>query len=1055
MTIMVVALLSIGVVSAQTRLISGKVTDSKGTPVPGATVKAKSGTAVAADENGNFQINAQTGDVLTVTSIDFGLTTAKVGAGSSISISLYSRENKLEEVVVTAQGIRKKSRDIGYSYAKISNEDVNVGRSPQLGQALSGKVSGLAVYNVNNSVDPQVKVVLRGYRSLTGNNEALVVLDGMQTTQTVLSIINPNDIENVTILKGGQAATLYGSSGINGAIVITTKKGGKGKLKVAYSLSTNFDQVSFLPQFQDKYGNGSHYATSYGQADYKTDYLERMKDNWRPFENQQYGDAYNGEDRIIGRVLEDGSKNILPYAAIKNTRRKAFDIGNTINNQVSFQGGDATSSYFMSLENNKISGIVPLDKSDRNSVRIASTREFNKLNVGFTASYVQASYDRTTTDFYNDLINTAANIPLTDLRDWQTNKFANPNGYQNDYYNNPYFNKDNNRTKYTDANLQGNFDLNYKVTKWLALYNRLGVMNNSRTQKSTTGKFLYSDWAKNSAYVPAPWEFANDYDGIDRAGSDILGAVSDFSKTENVINNEFQFRFDKDFGNFSNKLTLGYSIYQRTTKEIAVNSNSIVVPDVYNVSNRQGELTGGEFNSTQRKYGYYADLTTSYKNWLIVNGSVRYDATSSFFKVVRDRSLYSYLYYGAAVSFIATDAFPALKGNTLNYAKIRANYSYNGNDNIPLYGLDLTYPNGAGFPYGNTVGLTVGNTLPDAGLRPEFTTSYEVGGEFQMFKSRVSLDVSAYTQTSKGQILTVKVPNTTGFSNLLINVGEVKNWGYEADLKVQVIQKTKLRWELGVRYSYNDNKAVDLYPGITQFQLGGYSYANTNVIKGERFPMLKTDGYQYASDGSGRRLVDPVTGYPLRDRALSNRGGTLPRHIVGATSRLSYGNFSLAVNFEYRGGNVIFSDLGRQMTFTGSGKWTEERTPHVFPNSAYLDGSGKVINNTTLQAQESEYELWVSHYRRISENFTTPGWFIKMRDVNLSYSLPASLLGKTKIFSGASISLYGRNLFTIVDKSNFYTDPEFSFTTGNGIGINNTLQTPPTRQYGFNLNLTF
>ena len=1052
---MVVALLSIGVVSAQTRLISGKVTDSKGTPVPGATVKAKSGTAVAADENGNFQINAQTGDVLTVTSIDFGLTTAKVGAGSSISISLYSRENKLEEVVVTAQGIRKKSRDIGYSYAKISNEDVNVGRSPQLGQALSGKVSGLAVYNVNNSVDPQVKVVLRGYRSLTGNNEALVVLDGMQTTQTVLSIINPNDIENVTILKGGQAATLYGSSGINGAIVITTKKGGKGKLKVAYSLSTNFDQVSFLPQFQDKYGNGSHYATSYGQADYKTDYLERMKDNWRPFENQQYGDAYNGEDRIIGRVLEDGSKNILPYAAIKNTRRKAFDIGNTINNQVSFQGGDATSSYFMSIENNKISGIVPLDKSDRNSVRIASTREFNKLNVGFTASYVQASYDRTTTDFYNDLINTAANIPLADLRDWQTNKFANPNGYQNDYYNNPYFNKDNNRTKYTDANLQGNFDLNYKATKWLAIYDRMGILNNSRTQKSTTGQFLYSDWAKNSAYVPAPWEFANDYDGIDRAGSDILGSVSDYSKTENVINNEFQLRFDKEFGVFTNKLTLGSSIYQRSTKEIAVNSNSIVVPGVYNVSNRQGELTGGEGNTLERKYGYYADLTTSYKNWLIINGTFRYDVTSRFYKSNRPSNAYSYPYYGVALSFIPTDAFPGLKSNTLNYAKLRVNYNRNGNDNIPLYGLDLTYPNGNGFPYGNTVGLTVGNTLPDANLKPEFVTSYEVGGEFQLFKSRVSLDVSAYTQTSKGQVLTVKVPNTTGFSNLLINVGEAKNWGYEADLKVQVIQKNKLRWELGVRYSYNDNKVVDLYPGITQFQLGGYSYANTNVIKDLRFPILKTDGYQYAPDGSGRRLVDPVTGYPLRDRALSNRGGTLPRHIVGATSRLSYGAFSLAFNFEYRGGNVIFSDLGRQMTFTGSGKWTEERTPHVFPNSAYLDGDGKVIPNTTLNAQESEYELWVSHYRRISENFTTPGWFIKMRDVNLSYNLPASLLGKTKIFSGASISLYGRNLFTIVDKSNFYTDPEFSFTTGNGIGINNTLQTPPTRQYGFNLNLTF
>jgi hypothetical protein len=478
-----------------------------------------------------------------------------------------------------------------------------------------------------------------------------------------------------------------------------------------------------------------------------------------------------------------------------------------------------------------------------------------------------------------------------------------------------------------------------------------------------------------------------------------------------------------------------------------------VVPGVYNVSNRQGELTGGESNTMERKYGYYADLTTSYKNWLIINGTFRYDVTSRFYKSTRPTSAYSYPYYGVALSFIATDAFPTLKGNTLNYAKLRVNYNKNGNDNIPLYGLDLNYPNGAGFPYGNAVGLTVGNTSPDANLKPEFVTSYEVGGELQLFKSRVSLDVSAYTQTSKGQVLTVKVPNTTGFSNLLINVGEAKNWGYEADLRVQIIQKSKFKWELGVRYSYNDNKAVDLYPGINEFQLGGYSYANTNVIKDQRFPILKTDGYKYAPDGSGMRLVDPVTGYPLRDVSLTGRGGTLPRHIVGATSRLSYGNFNLAVNFEYRGGNVIYSDLGRQMTFTGAGKWTEERTPHVFPNSAYLDGSGKVVPNTTLQAQESEYELWVSHYRRISENFTTPGWFIKMRDVNLSYNVPASLITKMKIFTGASVSLYGRNLFTIVDKSNFYTDPEFSFTTGNG--IDNTLQTPPTRQYGFNLNLTF
>ena len=588
LSLLAVLMLFYASIFAQSRTVKGVIKDDKGESIPFATIKIKGkATGGAADQAGAFQIQAAPGDVLVISAAGFTAREIAVNNQESLSIDLNPL-NQLDEVIVTAQGIRKKSREIGYSYAKISNEEVNVGRSPQLAQALSGKVSGLAVYNVNNSVDPQVKVVLRGYRSLTGNNEALVVLDGMQTTQTVLATINPNDIESVSILKGGQAATLYGSAGINGALVITTKKGAKGNLKVSFSNSTNFEQISFLPEFQDKYGNGSHYATSFGGAGYKTDYLERMKDNWRPFENQQYGDAYDGLPRIAGRVLEDGSSLIIPYAPVKDARRKAFDIGLSTNNQISFQGGDETSTYYMSVENNKIKGIVPKDKSERTGVRLASSKAYNKLNVGFNASYVQANYDRTTSDFYNDLINTAAFIPIEEMRDWQTNKFANPNGYFNDYFNNPYFNKDNNRRKYTDVNIQGNFDINYKAFSWLNVYNRLGVMNNSRTQKSWTGKFLYSDWAKNDAYVPAPWDYANDYDGIDRAGTDILGAVGDLSATENVLNNEFQLQMNKDFGAFSNKLILGYSLYQRKTKLITVGSNSVVVPDVYNVSNRQG-----------------------------------------------------------------------------------------------------------------------------------------------------------------------------------------------------------------------------------------------------------------------------------------------------------------------------------------------------------------------------------------------------------------------------------------------------------------------------------
>jgi TonB-linked SusC/RagA family outer membrane protein len=1051
------AVLVFATASAQVRSVTGSVKDEKGVGVAYATVKVKGqSSAVVADANGNFKINAAATASLQVSATGFASTEVKA-ASATLSIVLNRQVDALNDVVVTAQGIRKKAKEIGYSYAKVSNEDISVGRSPQLTQALAGKVSGLAVYTVNNSVDPAVKVVLRGYRSLTGNNEALVVIDGMQTTSTALATINPQDVESVSILKGGQAATLYGSAGVNGALVITTKQGSKGKLKVAFSNATNFEDISFLPSFQNKYGSGSqYYPYSFGEAGYNADPAFRAKENWRPYENQQYGDAYDGSPRIAGRVLQDGSSLIIPYADVPNVRRKSFDRGISINNQASFQGGDETGSYYLSVENQKINGIVPGDVSDRTGVRVKSTKEYGKLSTTFNAAYTQISYDRTTADFQNDIINTASWVDLTTMRDWRTNKFANPNGYYNDYYNNPYFNKDINRAKYKDANFSGNFDVTYKVADWMSLYNRLGIMNNSRTGKNTTEKFTYSDWAKKSAYIPEPYTHEDDYPGIYRAISDVLGAVNDYSSTENVLNNEFQARLAKDLGVLQNKLTLGYSLYQRYTKAISVSSSSIVVPDVYNISNRQGNLAGSEANTTERKLGYYADLNTNIKDleWINLNVTGRYDQTSRFFKPTRATNQYSYFYYGAALSFILTDAIPSIKSNTLNYAKLRTSYNKNGNDNIPLYGLDLAFANGANFPYGSNVGLTVGNTLPDANLKPEFVTAMEVGAELSMFKNRVNLDLSWYNQSSVGQVLSVKVPNSTGFSNLLINVGEVKNFGYEGDLKVQILRNTAVKWDANVRYSYNDNQVVSLYPGITAFAYGGYSYATSNVILGERFPMLKTNGYFWNADHTLRR-VSPTTGYPVQNTALTNRGGTLPRDMVGLGSSVSYKDFRFSFNFEYRGGNVMYADLGRQMTFTGSGKWTENRLDQVFANSYYLDASGAEVANTTVKVREPEYALWVNNYRLISENFVTPGWFIKLRDVNLSYSLPASLVKKSKIFSAANVAIYGRNLFTIVDKANMYTDPEFSYTSGNGLGISNTAQTPPVRQYGFNVNFVF
>jgi TonB-linked SusC/RagA family outer membrane protein len=1046
----------INCVWAQKNTITGKVTDTKGVTIPGATVKQKgTKTGVSADNFGVFQISVAPGSRLIVSAT--GYAEKEVAATANMSIELTETNSDLSEVVVTAQGIRRPPKTLGYSVATVSNAEINNGKSPQLANGLSGKVSGLAVFNVNNSVDPSVKITLRGYRSLTGINDALIVVDGLPQppgSSTILNLINPNDIESISVLKGGVAATLYGSDGVNGALIITTKKGTKGKAKVSFSHFTNIEDISFLPEFQETYGSGSHYAAGLGTAGWKPNYLDRMKDNWRSYENQQYGDPFDGSIRVVGRTLQDSSVYRLPYSAIPGERKRIWDRGITINNQASVSGGSDQNTFFLSIENNITKGVVPGDQAKRTGARFSSTTESGRLRAGFTAAYVQNSFDRTTFDFYNEAINQAANIPLSQLRDWRNNKFASPNAYYNDYYTNPYFRLDNDRQRYQDANISGNIEVNYKIASWLNLYDRVSAMNNTRNRRNTQGKFIHSDWAKNRAYVPAGVD-RGDGAGITRALTDVLGSVTDETSTENIINNELQLQGNKTFGDFDLKVVGGYSVYDRRTKGVSVNSTSIVVPDVYNVDNRLGNLGGSGSVTEYRKYGYYGDVLLGWKDRVFLHGVGRYDVSSKFFKPTRDASQYSYFYPGVDVSAIMTEIIPGLKSNVLGYAKLRASLNRNGNDNLGqgvIYGLDRTFPNSGGFPYGNTVGITVGDVLPDANLKPEFVTSFEVGGEFRFLKNRLNLDVTYYNQKSVGQLVSVRIPNTTGFTNLRVNVGETKNYGFEADLRAQIIRSKKLSWDINVRYAYNNNKVVTLYQGVPEFQLAGYAYASAYVVQNQSFPQMKALGY--VRDSLGRIVVNKANGYPINNGPLKNFGRTTPPHILGWGTSLNYAGFNLTANFEARWGYVFYSDLGRQMTFTGSGKWTENRAPFVVSNSSYNDGTGKYVANNVPVA-EAEFTYYYDYYRVIAENFVVPGWFIKMRDINLSYGFPASIVSKTKILSGATLGVYGRNLFTVVDSRNQFSDPEFSFTNGNGIGVSNTAQTPPVRQFGVSLNVNF
>src|SRR5688572_4866384 len=608
----------------QTRTVTGQVRDERGEPIPFATIlETGTNNASRADANGSFSLKIKEGSTLTISSTGYETISVTPGVGFQ-GYSLKTIAAGLQEVIVTtALGIKRKPKELGYANTTVRNDQFNIGKPTNIGQALSGKVAGLQIVNTSNSVNASPRIVLRGNRSISGNNQALIVLDGVPVPQNTINYLNPNDIESVTTLKGGQAAALYGSDGVNGVLIINTKKGG-GKPIVSFTHTSNFEEVSYLPKFNTTHGMGSHYGSTQEQ-------------NYRPFENQQYGDPYDGSMRPIGRVLEDGSVLIIPYQNNDKNREAFWNTGNTMQNDISISGGDVNSSYYLSFQDVRTNGIVPKDEYSRDALRMNASRTYGKFKASFDATYTVDRSQRTTTDFYFYALNAAGAIPVGELKDWRTNKFANPNGYYNDYYDNPWFHLDNNRNDTRNNYFNGNLTLNLKPLTWLDLTYRIGTAITNSFGKSWTGKFAFTNYAKNLA--PTFDAQYNDYFGIFRARNDYLGAVSDGASYGNRINSDFFATFDKEFNDYSVKFIVGNNVQVRRSKDINVSSSNIVVPEIFNVSNRAGELGGSEGSSEIHKVGNFGDLTLGYKDWVFVHGVFRYDQSSVFYKSDRAKDL--------------------------------------------------------------------------------------------------------------------------------------------------------------------------------------------------------------------------------------------------------------------------------------------------------------------------------------------------------------------------------------------------------------------------------
>ncbi|MGN6615973.1 MAG: SusC/RagA family TonB-linked outer membrane protein [Ilyomonas sp.] len=1038
-----VLLLTVLVSTAQNSTISGKVVDQNGQPVVGATVLIKgTNTGTSSDEQGNFKINAKNGDVLVISSINFSTQEVKV-TGSTMQVALNATANTMDEVIVTAGGIRVKRKEQGTASTVIRPEVLTNGKAVTVGAGLQGKVAGLQISGTGGGVNPNYRLILRGQRSLTGNNQALIVLDNVIVPNSVLGNLNPADIEEIVVLNGAGAAALYGSQASNGALIVTTKKGKAGKTEVRVAQTTSLESVAFYPKIQKNFGAGGN---GYGVD-------ENGNPGFSYLENQSYGPRFDGVKRPLGPPLEDGSQDSA-YYSFNEGHNKFWETGITNQSDFSITSGDQNSTLYISGQYVNVTGTTPGDKYNRTSLRANGTRKIgNKINVTYSTSYTQNRYDITTQtgSMYGNMLNMPSNVDITKYKNWRTDPFANPNGFYNPWYQNPYFSADNYRSNQRNDYLIGNVEVRFTPVKGLDLIARQGITTRNYSNKNIVGAFNYTEYAENT-------------DASSK--SDISASVNDGSSYTTQLLSDLFAQVNKQVGDFSVNLIAGGQWLQNQAKYLSVTANGLVVPDLYNVSNGVGTPSVGESNYKARQMGVYGDLRIGYKGFLYLHGTGRNDWVSMLAPENR-----SFFYPSVDLSFIASDAFEAIKSSDIiSFLRVRGGWSKVGQVNLGnsgdfgAYYLLPTYSsNASGFPYGSLAGYSVGNVLVSNSLKPEITHGYEVGFDLNLYKDRVQTKVTWFDSKTDDQTVTTSITSTTGFTNLRTNTGQTQSKGLEVVAQVTPIQSRNWEITIGGNYTYLKNTVNSISAQLPKLALATYgNTAGSYAVIGQAFPVIM--GYDYERDAEGHVIVDRLTGLPSKSDTISILGNASPKHQFGVNASISYKNFHFSVLFDYRGGYQIYNNMGGELDWAGTGYRTAvfDRQRFVFPNSVYEDPNkpGTYIpnNNITVPNGNGNAGYWSDNINRdVTSNYVTSGDFWKLREASISYDLPTSLLDKTKFIKGATISVQGRNLFLWMAKDNYYTDPEYSDAgnDSNGIGLTGLGQTPPSRYYGATIALTF
>ena len=1021
---------------AQERIVTGTITSTEdNSPIPGVNVLVKgSTTGTISDVDGKYSIQVPSENATLVFSF-IGLQTEELAVGNqgAIDIAMLPDIEELSEVVVTAFGLEREKKALGYTVQAVKGEELTKAPSQSVVNNLSGRVAGLQV-STSSVPGGSPEFVIRGFSSVAGNNQPLVVIDGVPMQQTInstnddrtsnqrygggISEIDPNNIEEISVLKGPNAAALYGARAANGVILITTKDGsGTQGIGVDVNFSTTFDRPLVKPKFQNTYGGGNGGNTWYA-------------DGWSGTVDGFKGTAGTDESwgaPMDGRLVRHwwSGTETAPLVPEPDNWEQWWETGSTMNGSVALTGSNENGSFRLAIGRMEQDAIVHNNNYWRNNFRLNSSYNFtDKLSVTAMGEYIKSGSDNRNFLSASTFIWHHRHANFDQLRNYRDYEDVHiqpagndePPNWQHTFFTNPYFSEETMVRPNEKDRFLGNIAVNYEFTDWLSLMVRSGTDLWTDTRINVLG------YARTrGAFAP--------------------GSYSEEILRRQENNSDFILTFDKTFSGLSVGAQVGgvhrNNYYKRNFSRV----DQLSIDGVYNLGNSSSPNVDESTIQESEVNSVFGSVRFGFNNMLFLDVTGRNDWSSTL-----PTENNSFFYPSVSLSAVVTDIIPGLSGNILSFAKLRASWAQVGNDADPYLLQQVFEPEGLWD--GSVPKFSESKEIANAGLKPETTTGIEVGADFRFLNGRIGLDVTYYDQSTKDQILGVDISRASGYTRRILNAGEITNKGVEVMLSGTILEFANgLSWDASINFSRNTNEVVELADGLTSLTLWTERGASLEARVGEAYGNLY--GNEFARTEDGQLIFS--NGYPYNIPGQHVIGNITPDWIGGISNSLTFKGLTVSALIDIKKGGDIY-DMGTSIArITGvleeSEPGREEGTIGIGVKNIGTDENPEYVPNDVVASTTT----FMGRYsgRQYHEAAVFDGSYVKLREASVTYRLPARLF-ENNFLQGASLSLVGRNL-AIFHKNTRHIDPEISSAN---LGYNYG-QLPSTRSIGMSLNVKF